>query len=112
MGVEVQLLTMGRQFTERVDVSNDVLIQRLPKRRADCTCVRVLDDHWLAVASPRLMDRHRVRTIAGWLGHPLLRVASSMQAWPQWFASGGWRCPPCCPAPCSITGDVHAGGHD
>lgn len=45
MGVEVQLLTMCRQFTERVDVSNDVLIQRLPTRRADCTCVRMLDDH-------------------------------------------------------------------
>ena len=98
-GVEVQLSTMGRQFIERADATNDVVIQRRPMQRAEHTCVRVLDDYLLPVASPRFIQKHRVHTAVDCLGHPLLQVSGGMDAWPQWFALAGLQVPSQLPGP-------------
>jgi LysR family glycine cleavage system transcriptional activator len=97
--VDVQLSTMGRQFIERADASNDVVIQRLPMQRSDHTCVRVLDDYLLPVASPRFMQTHRIHSVADCLGHPLLQVSGGMDAWPMWFALAGLEVPSQLPGP-------------
>ena len=98
-GVDVQLSTMGRQFIERADASNDVVVQRMPMQRAEHTCVRVLDDYLLPVASPRFVQRHRMHAVADCLGHPLLQVSGGMDAWPQWFALAGLQVPSQLPGP-------------
>lgn len=97
--VDVQLSTMGRQFIERADASNDVVIQRMPMQRAEHTCLRVLDDYLLPVASPRFIQRHRVHAVADCLGHPLLQVNGGMQDWPLWFRLAGLAVPPQLPGP-------------
>lgn len=97
--VDVQLSTMGRQFIDRADATNDVVIQRMPMQRPEHTCVRVLDDYLLPVASPRFMQTHRVHTVADCLGHPLLQVSGGMDAWPQWFALAGLEVPSQLPGP-------------
>ncbi len=98
-GVEVQLSTMGRQFIERADATNDVVIQRMPMQRAEHTCVRVLDDYLLPVASPHFVQRHRMQSVADCLGHPLLQVSGGMDAWPNWFALAGLQVPSQLPGP-------------
>ena len=98
-GVDVQLSTMGRQFIERAEATNDVVIQRMPMQRAEHTCVRCLDDYLLPVASPRFIQNNRIYTVADCLGHPLLQVNGSMDVWPRWFALAGLEVPPQLPGP-------------
>lgn len=98
-GVEVQLSTMGHQFMDRADATHDVVVQRMPTRRPELSSVRVLDDHWLPVASPRFIQNNRLRTAADCLGHPLLQVSSSTEAWPQWFGLAGLQVPTPLPGP-------------
>lgn len=98
-GVEVQLSTMGRQFIERADASNDVVIQRMPMQRPEHTCVRVLDDYLLPVASPRFIQNNRLHTAADCLGLPLLQVSGGMDAWPKWFGLAGVEVPAQLPGP-------------
>ena len=97
--VEVQLSTMGRQFIDRADATNDVVIQRMPMQRPEHTCVRVLDDYLLPVASPRFIQNNRVHAAADCLGHPLLQVSGGMDAWPRWFGLAGLDVPPQLPGP-------------
>lgn len=97
--VDVQLSTMGRQFMDRADASNDVVIQRMPMQRAEHLCVRVLDDYLLPVASPRFIQRQRLHSVSDCLGHPLLQVSSSMDAWPRWFCLAGLDVPGQLPGP-------------
>ena len=98
-GVDVQLSTMGRQFIERAEATNDVVIQRMPMQRPEHTCVRCLDDYLLPVASPRFIQNNRIYTVADCLGHPLLQVHGSMDVWPRWFALAGLDVPPQLPGP-------------
>ena len=98
-GVEVQLSTQSRQRIERADASNDVVIRRAPMQRADHTCVRCLDDFLIPVASPGYIQRHRLRQPSDCLGHPLLQVSSSMDAWPRWFGMAGVEVPAQLPGP-------------
>lgn len=97
--VEVQLSTLGRQFIDRADVSNDVVIRRVPVQRAEYTTVRCLDDFLLPVASPRYLQKHRIHVVADCLGHPLLQVAGNMDAWPRWFGLAGQDVPAQLPGP-------------
>lgn len=96
---DVQLLTLGRQFFDQAEAGNDVLIRRIPMQRPDHTCVRCLDDHLVAVASPRFIERHRIASMADCLGHPLLQTAGGLENWPRWFELAGVRVPPQLPGP-------------
>jgi LysR family glycine cleavage system transcriptional activator len=96
---EVQLSTLGRQFIDKADASNDVVIRRAPMQRPEHTCVRCLDDHLLPVASPRFIRHNRIHSVADCLGHPLLQVCGSMDAWPRWFGLAGLEVPSQLPGP-------------
>jgi len=97
--VTVQLSTLGHPFIERADASSDVVIRRTPMQRPDHTCVRCLDDHLLPVASPRFIRQNRIHAVADCLGHPLLQVNGSMDAWPRWFGLAGLEVPSQLPGP-------------
>ncbi|WP_260397262.1 LysR substrate-binding domain-containing protein [Variovorax sp. KBW07] len=96
---DVQLSTLGRQFFGQAEASSDVLVRRMPMQRPDHTCVRCLDDHLVAVASPRFIERHRIASIADCLGHPLLQATGGLENWPRWFELAGVRVPPQLPGP-------------
>ncbi|GAB2470405.1 transcriptional regulator GcvA [Comamonas humi] len=98
-GVEVQLSTLGRPFIERADAGSDVVVRRTPMQRPGHTCVRCLDDYLLPVASPRFIQKNRIQTAADCLGHPLLQVRGSMDAWPRWFGLAGLEVPSQLPGP-------------
>ena len=97
--VEVQLATESRQRIDKVEGRYDVLIRRGPMQRAEHTCIRCLDDYLLPVASPGFMQKHRIYRAADCLGHPLLQVSSSMEAWPRWFGLAGVEVPSQLPGP-------------
>lgn len=96
---QVQLSTQMLQRMEQAHTSNDVLIRRTPMQRAEHTCVRCLDDYLVPVASPRYIQRHHLFAAADCLGHPLLQVSSSMNAWPRWFGLAGVEVPSQLPGP-------------
>lgn len=83
--VDVQLSTLGRQFIDRGEINNDVVIRHAPMQRPDHLCVRCLDDYYLPVASPRFIERNRLYNPTDCLGHPLLKVSGQMDHWPRWF---------------------------
>lgn len=53
---------------------------------AHAHCTYLCSETILPVASPALLERHRVTTVEDLAGAPLLHLATRPQQWPDWFA--------------------------
>ncbi|AUL20566.1 LysR family transcriptional regulator [Bordetella holmesii] len=97
--IDVEVTTLGRQFIDRADGSQDLIIRHGAMHKPDFVCQPCLEDSYVPVASPRFIASHRLRRPADFVGHPLLKVRGCLDLWTQWFGLAGVDVPSMLPGP-------------
>lgn len=86
--IEVRVTTSVERAGDLRD-PYDLIIRRSPMSRSGFDCLPFLDDVLGPVAAPAYLKRHPIERPADCLQHPLLHLASRMDAWKRWFAAAG-----------------------